>query len=114
MYGVEQTALAKAIRDVVQYGLVVSEPVAQVIREPISTTTATTALASLSVREQDVLKEVARGRSNGEIAQHLHISVDTVRTHLKHIYEKLHIESRAALIHFAVQAGLFPRESDPQ
>lgn len=114
LYGVEQTALAKAIRDVVQYGLVVSEPVAQVIRGPMSTTTATTIRASLSAREQEVLKEVARGRSNGEIAQHLHISVDTVRTHLKHIYEKLHIEGRAALIQFAVQVGLFPSQSDPQ
>lgn len=109
LYGLEQTALAKGIHDVVQYGLVLSEHVAQALREPLSIAKPTTMLELLSAREQDVLKEVAHGRTNVEIAQQLMISVDTVRTHLKHIYEKLQIDNRSALIRFALQAGLFPK-----
>lgn len=112
LHGVEQASLAKAIRNVVQYGLGLSQHVAQVVREPLSIGEPTTLLTMLTVREQEVLKEVARGRTNVEIAQRLNISVDTVRTHLKHIYDKLQLDSRAALIGFAVQAGMLPGESE--
>ncbi len=50
--------------------------------------------ASLSDRENEVLALVAQGYSNKEIADHLPLSYETVRTHLKNIYEKLHVRSR--------------------
>ena len=48
----------------------------------------------LTRREQEVLTDLAQGYSDKEIASRLHVSFDTVRTHLKHIYEKLHVRSR--------------------
>jgi DNA-binding NarL/FixJ family response regulator len=48
----------------------------------------------LSKRETEIVELVARGLANKEIAANLEISVETVRVHLKHIYEKLHVRSR--------------------
>ncbi len=48
----------------------------------------------LSARELEILALVAEGFANKEIASHLHISNATVRTHLMHIYEKLHVRCR--------------------
>jgi DNA-binding NarL/FixJ family response regulator len=52
----------------------------------------------LTTREEEALVSLSRGYSNKEIADRLHVSVDTVRTHLKHIYEKLHVRSRAEAV----------------
>jgi DNA-binding NarL/FixJ family response regulator len=51
--------------------------------------------SSLSERENEILAQLSRGYANKEIAERLHISLSTVRTHLRHIYEKLHVHSRA-------------------
>ena len=48
----------------------------------------------LSAREMEILALVAEGLSNKEIGARLHISFGTVRTHLMHIYEKLHVRCR--------------------
>jgi DNA-binding NarL/FixJ family response regulator len=48
----------------------------------------------LSAREMEILSQVAEGLSNKEIGARLHISFATVRTHLMHIYEKLHVRCR--------------------
>ena len=52
---------------------------------------------ALTPTEQDVVKLVARGCSNPEIARQLFVSVSTVKTHLSHIYAKLPVESRTEL-----------------
>jgi DNA-binding NarL/FixJ family response regulator len=59
----------------------------------------------LSPREMDILALVAKGRANKEIANQLHISAGTVRIHLSHIYEKLHVRCRteAAAKYFSTQ-----------
>ena len=49
---------------------------------------------NLSKRETEIVQLVAKGLANKEIAADLSISVETVRVHLKHIYEKLHVRSR--------------------
>jgi len=48
----------------------------------------------LSKRETEILEQLCEGLANKEIADRLEISVETVRVHLKHIYEKLHVRSR--------------------
>ncbi|HUA67264.1 MAG TPA: response regulator transcription factor [Candidatus Saccharimonadales bacterium] len=48
----------------------------------------------LSVREEEILLLISQGHSNKLIADQLKISVDTVGTHLKHVYKKLHVNSR--------------------
>lgn len=57
-------------------------------------------MESLSRREKEVLRLVARGYKNRDIAQALYISEKTVKTHLSHIFEKLGVEDRlkAALL----------------
>jgi DNA-binding NarL/FixJ family response regulator len=51
-------------------------------------------MQELTVREQEILAALAKGSLNKEIADNLGITVNTVRTHLKHIYEKLHVQTR--------------------
>jgi DNA-binding CsgD family transcriptional regulator len=60
----------------------------------------------LTPREADVLRLVARGRSNKEIAKRLIISPKTVDNHLQHIYEKIGVSTRAAATLYAVEKQL--------
>src|SRR5947209_12702837 len=51
----------------------------------------------LTPREADVLELLQSGRSNAEIAQALHVSIETVRTHARHVYRKLGVSTRREL-----------------
>jgi DNA-binding NarL/FixJ family response regulator len=62
--------------------------------------------AGLTSREVDVLKLVAVGLSDAETAERLFLSVRTVNAHLRSIYRKLGIRSRAAAGRFAEENGL--------
>lgn len=64
-------------------------------------------LGSLTSRERDVVGLVAEGLANKEIAARLGISSRTVEGHLAHIFEKLDLVSRAALVRLAVTSGEF-------
>lgn len=64
----------------------------------------------LSMREIDVLKEVAKGMTNREIADHLHISMNTVMTHRKNITTKLNIKTVSGLTFYALINGLITGE----
>jgi len=61
---------------------------------------------TLSEREREVLRLVAEGRTNREIADALFLSIKTVQTHRAHVMEKLHLRDRAALVHYAMRKGL--------
>jgi DNA-binding NarL/FixJ family response regulator len=52
----------------------------------------------LTAREADVLELLQSGRSNAEIAQALHVSVETVRTHARRVYRKLGVRTRRELL----------------
>jgi len=67
--------------------------------------------AGLSRREVEILKLLARGLSNKEIAGRLFISPKTVSNHVEHIYEKIGASSRAGASLFAMQHGLLPEET---
>jgi DNA-binding NarL/FixJ family response regulator len=54
--------------------------------------------AHVSPREEEILGLLARGYHYKEIADALHLSVETVRTHLRRIYEKLHVNSRTEAV----------------
>lgn len=61
---------------------------------------------SLTDREKQVLKLVAEGRSNKEVAEELGISVKTAMTHREHLMEKLGAHSRTDLVRFAIKRGV--------
>lgn len=62
--------------------------------------------AALSGREQEILDLLSQGKVSKEIAEQLAISYHTVRVHIKHIYEKLHVRSRAeAVLKFMADKG---------
>ena len=63
-------------------------------------------LGELTQRERDVLRLVARGASNQEVAAELHVSEATVKSHLGHVFTKLNLRDRAAAIVFAYEHGL--------
>ena len=66
--------------------------------------------AGLTRREVEVLRLLARGLSNKQIAERLVISPKTVANHVEHIYAKIDASTRAAASLFAMQHGLLPEE----
>jgi DNA-binding NarL/FixJ family response regulator len=64
------------------------------------------AIGPLSQRELDVLRLVALGHTNQEIAQELHISTRTTEMHRASIMRKLHLDTRAELVNYALANGL--------
>jgi two-component system, NarL family, response regulator NreC len=64
------------------------------------------AATDLSERETDVLRLIALGHTNAEIAEKLYISVRTVETHRAHIQQKLGVSTRAELVRSALSRGL--------
>ena len=65
----------------------------------------------LSKREEEVVRQVAEGLSNHDIAQQLHLSDHTVKNHLFHIFEKLGISNRVELVLYAVSHSKRPAMS---
>ena len=61
---------------------------------------------ALSAREIDVLMLVARGASNQDVAEKLHISTATVKSHLIQIYQKLGVSDRTAAVTTAIERGI--------
>ncbi|AAP26140.1 MULTISPECIES: response regulator [Bacillus] len=59
----------------------------------------------LTKREQEVLQEIAKGRSNKEIAAELHITEQTVKTHVSNILAKLEVDDRTQAALYAVKHG---------
>jgi len=60
----------------------------------------------LSLRELDVLTLMVRGDANRAIAHALHVSENTVKTHVSHIFAKLQVQSRAEAVAVALQRGI--------
>ena len=60
----------------------------------------------LSEREVDVLRLIALGHTNAEVAEQLYLSVRTVETHRAHIQQKLRLSTRAELVQYALEHKL--------
>ena len=67
----------------------------------------------LTEREFDVLRLLALGHTNAEIATQLHLSVRTVEAHRAHLQQKLSRTSRAELVRYALDRGLLQGTEDP-
>jgi two-component system response regulator NreC len=64
----------------------------------------------LSERELEILRFIALGHTNGEIAEQLLISVRTVESHRSHIQQKLHLSKRSELVRYALERGMLDAE----
>ena len=60
----------------------------------------------LTEREVEILSHLVDGRSNDDISNSLFISIQTVRNHVRHIYEKLHVHSKSQAVIKAIKQGI--------
>ena len=90
--------LLDAIADVVHGGAPMTGEIARKVINAFQRPAPALAEARLSRREEEILGLLTQGYANKEIADRLGVSFDTVRTHLRHIYEKLHVRSRTEAV----------------
>ena len=91
--------LLKAISEVRSGGAPMTSEIARMVVEAFQKKPANPALAEgLTNRESEILALLSEGLSNKEIADRVDISYDTVRAHLRHIYEKLHVRGRTEAV----------------
>ncbi|HZB32847.1 MAG TPA: response regulator transcription factor [Streptosporangiaceae bacterium] len=106
---VDPQALVQAIRAVRDGNVLFApEAAAAVLGGDTPATAVPRGLADLTERERDVLVEIARGRSNREIARVLVVSEKTVKTHVSNVLMKLGVADRTQAALFAVRHGLLP------
>jgi DNA-binding NarL/FixJ family response regulator len=63
-------------------------------------------IASLTLREREVIELICKGLRNKEISDRLHLSMTTISDHLTSIYGKLHVSGRTLLVIYAVKRRL--------
>jgi len=90
--------LRAAMLDVLGGGAPMTSEIARRVVESFRRSSKLKPDVRLTTREEEVLMLLSKGYSNKEIASQLAISVETVGSHLKHIYEKMHVRSRAEAV----------------
>ncbi|GLR17555.1 response regulator [Portibacter lacus] len=100
--GTPPNNLFKGIRDVLQGGAPISPSIARSIVETFRVEN----IPVLSQREMEVLIKLSDGNNNSQIAKELFVSANTIKAHIKSIYKKLHVHTRAAAIRKAMRKGL--------
>src|SRR5690606_18822384 len=100
--------IAEAIASVMQGKLYMSLNMEHLLR-PISVISMGN-LPGLTKREKEVLRLIAEGMTNNQIAEKLFVSPSTVDTHRKNMITKLEVSNTAALVRFAVEHGLIDKD----
>ena len=100
------TRLFDAITEVLSGGAPMSPSVARMVIQSMQLKQAPPDLYCLTTREKEVLQLLSRGNSYKLIAAECGITIDTVRAHIKKIYEKLHVHSQTEAVSKAINEGL--------
>jgi two-component system response regulator NreC len=100
------TELVAAVREVARGGRYVHPELGARLATAEAEERARAEADPLSEREREVLRLLALGHTNQEIAQMLYISVRTAETHRAHVMQKLRLASRAELVRYALENGL--------
>jgi DNA-binding NarL/FixJ family response regulator len=90
--------ILSAIREVSEGGAPMSSQIARKVIASFREPRPGGAEDNLTEREREILGLMTKGYAEKEIADMMHVSVNTVKTHRKHIYQKLHIRSRAEVL----------------
>ncbi|NHM06678.1 response regulator transcription factor [Flavobacterium sp. CYK-4] len=91
--------IIKALDELFDGGSPMTSSIARKVVASFSRVTAgNKALQELTPREREILDSLARGKMNKEVAADMDISVGTVRKHIQHIYEKLHVNTRVEAV----------------
>jgi RNA polymerase sigma factor (sigma-70 family) len=98
--------VVQAIREVAEGGSFFSASVARKVLNSFQNNTITTGFVQLSDREKEILKCLVEGMSYKLIADKLIISYETVHSHIKKIYEKLHVNSKSEAVVKAIRHKL--------
>jgi DNA-binding NarL/FixJ family response regulator len=95
----EPEDIVRALKDVYEGGAPMSARIARKVVQSFRDPTSEPNLAvKLTDREEQTLSMLAEGYANKEIADKMAVSLSTVRTHLRHIYDKLHVRSRTEAV----------------
>ncbi|HTE31611.1 MAG TPA: response regulator transcription factor [Chryseolinea sp.] len=97
--------LVNSIEEVLQGGAPMSPSIARMVISHMHETTAGNDY-QLTAREKEILQSLSKGNSFKLIAAELGISLETVRTHIKHIYDKLHVQSQIEAVSKAITERL--------
>lgn len=106
----EPDELRKAILLVQQGMSVLSPHITRQVLKAVNTEQALNPDVGLSDREMDVLDCLAQGMTTAQIAEELYISENTVKTHVRHILDKLDASNRAEAVSKAIQLGVIGQE----
>ena len=96
--------LLKAVAEVRSGGAPMTSEIARMVVEAFQKKPAAITTDGLTQRESEILELLSEGLSNKEIADRVNISYDTVRSHLRHIYEKLHVRGRTEAVRMYLKA----------
>ena len=110
----EPEELRKAINLVAEGKAVLSPEVTSRVLKAVGSSHGIPADIALSKRELDVLKCLAKGMTSAQIASELFISENTVKTHVRHILEKLEAANRAEAVSRAIQLGIIRQSTKLQ
>ena len=105
--------LVAAVREVAAGGRYVHPTLGARLAAAEAEADARAAADPLSDREREVLRLLALGHTNQEIAKMLYISVRTAETHRAHIMQKLRLTTRAELVRYALAQGLLEADEEP-
>jgi two-component system invasion response regulator UvrY len=98
--------LVQAVRKVASGGKYVSAELAERLATDLATGGERPPHETLSAREFEVMRKIASGRTIGQIAEELHLSVKTVSTYRARVLQKMNLKTNADIMHYAFQAGL--------
>lgn len=103
----QPSRIVEALQEIQEGGAPMSPGIAQKVMQMFRNTQARPKTSfQLSKREMDILNGLVKGQTYKEMANDLFVSVETIRTHLKNIYEKMHVHSKAEAVATALKNKL--------
>lgn len=98
--------IVRGVRTIAEGGKYISPTVAEILVDTLSGPVETVLHHRLSDRELQILNAIGRGLSVGQIAENLNLSVHTIHTYRRRVLQKLHLDTNADIIRYAIENDL--------